>query len=421
MIKNRNLTTITFSLMLLATLLSVFSAAHLAEQTILERLRVNAKLTADIVHESRRLYSDEAVARLKGLSPVEVSNRYLDFEHGIPNPATFTILLGERLTNRHTDQNLQVKMYSDLPFKNRKSRNLDEFAIKAVEQVRLTPGMPFQSIEEINGQRVLRYADPMIMQPSCVNCHVTHPDSPKRDWVVGDVRGVLEVTQSISSSPDSFQSLFLIRTLFIAIGSFSIVAILLMLIRNYREKQQQKQNLKAKTEQLEQQALTDALTGIPNRRRFDQDIAAAWGYCSRNDRPLSIGLIDIDYFKRFNDSLGHPEGDKCLQQIAACLKNQLKRPVDLVARYGGEEFALLLPETDYEGAVRVLDNLQQAINALQIPHPDSPIASHVTASFSMITVSSVRQHSLQTVMKQVDEALYQAKQQGRNRQISLKI
>ena len=163
--------------------------------------------------------------------------------HGIPNPATFTILLGERLTNRHTDQNLQVKMYSDLPFKNRKSRNLDEFAIKAVEQVRLTPGMPFQSIEEINGQRVLRYADPMIMQPSCVNCHVTHPDSPKRDWVVGDVRGVLEVTQSISSSPDSFQSLFLIRTLFIAIGSFSIVAILLMLIRNYREKQQQKQNL----------------------------------------------------------------------------------------------------------------------------------------------------------------------------------
>ncbi len=407
--------------MLLATLMSVFSAAHLAEQTLLERLQINAKLAADIVHEARKLYSSEAVDRLKSLSSVEVSNRYLDFAHGIPNPATFTILLGERLTANHADLNLHVKMYSDLPFKNRESRNLDDFAREAVEQVRRSPGSPFQSIETLNGNRVLRYADPMIMQQSCVNCHVVHPDSPKRDWKVGDVRGVLEVTQSINGGRRSFQSLFLIRILFVVIGLFSIAAILVMLIRNRREKQQQRQNLKDKTAQLEQQALTDALTQIPNRRRFDQETAAAWGNCSRNGRPLSIGLIDIDYFKRFNDNLGHPEGDKCLQQIAACLRNQLKRPVDLVARYGGEEFALLLPETDYEGAVRVLGNLHQALDALQIPHPASPIANHVTASFSMITVRAVKQQELQSVMKQVDEALYSAKEQGRNRQITRQI
>ena len=417
MIKNRSLTTITGLLLLSASLLSIFAAAHLAQQSINERIESNARLIANVVHESRKLYSDEVVNRIRDIPAIEISNRYRDYSHGIPNPATFTILLGARLTEKNAANNVTIRIYSDLPFYNRKHRKLDSFSKEAIKQTKTNPDQAYKLISVKNGVDVFRYAEPMIMQKSCVDCHAVHPDSPKKDWAIGEVRGVLEISQPISNDNQSFKSIYLTRSFLTTIAIFIIVAIIIMLFRNAREKSLHIDNVKKSTEQLQKEAMTDVLTGIANRRNFDISLQDNWRNQQLNERPLSIGFIDIDYFKQYNDTLGHTQGDNCLKQVTLCISQQLNRPIDLVARYGGEEFALLLPDTNYQGCVLVIENLRQAINNLNIPHPDSPIKDHVTVSLGSITIEYSCNLSIQTAMKKADEALYEAKANGRNQAV----
>lgn len=177
--------------------------------------------------------------------------------------------------------------------------------------------------------------------------------------------------------------------------------------------------LEAANHELSLMVKIDGLTQIANRRHFDQHLSDNWKRLARSKQPLSLIMCDVDYFKRFNDSYGHPEGDKVLENIAAILKQVAKRPDDLPARYGGEEFAIILPNTDLIGAMQVAEKIRQDVLALRINHIGSSVNAFVTLSLGIATVTpneiaeSVR--SPQDLILIADRALYQAKHGGRNR------
>jgi diguanylate cyclase (GGDEF)-like protein len=173
--------------------------------------------------------------------------------------------------------------------------------------------------------------------------------------------------------------------------------------------------LKAQSELLHAQAFIDGLTGIANRRRFNEALAAEWRRCRRNGSALALLMIDIDHFKLLNDHYGHPAGDACLQSVALVLKEYLGRSHDLVARYGGEEFVCLLPDSNLAGARGKAEALRLAIQGLGIPHETSPTADVVTISIGVAAWIPDGETSHDHLLAAADAALYAAKKGGRNR------
>jgi two-component system, chemotaxis family, response regulator WspR len=166
--------------------------------------------------------------------------------------------------------------------------------------------------------------------------------------------------------------------------------------------------------ELQKLAALDGLTGIANRRRFDEAIGIEWQRARRRQAPLSLLMCDVDHFKNYNDSLGHPAGDLCLKKTAAVLTGQLKRPADLAARYGGEEFAILLPETDLEGALKLAEDCRLHLERLAQRHPDAPCGT-VTMSIGVASALPAEGGSIEALVEAADGALYEAKRGGRNR------
>jgi diguanylate cyclase (GGDEF)-like protein len=175
--------------------------------------------------------------------------------------------------------------------------------------------------------------------------------------------------------------------------------------------------LAAANRELENLSRQDGLTGIANRRHFDTYLLTEIKRASRERQPLSLILADVDYFKAYNDRYGHQAGDDCLRRVASALKAVGKRPADLAARYGGEEFAMVLPSTAMEGAVDVAKSLARAIDALEIPHDRSGVSAKLTLSQGIASLVPVHDTTPESVIELADQALYQAKQQGRNRYI----
>lgn len=173
--------------------------------------------------------------------------------------------------------------------------------------------------------------------------------------------------------------------------------------------------LKRYQDMLASQALLDGLTGIPNRRRFDETLQMEWHRAQRTGSEISLLMIDIDHFKRYNDTYGHLAGDDCLTSVARTMAKVVHRGGDLVTRYGGEEFACILPETGSSGTRKVADKIRAAINALQIPHADSPVAPYVTVSIGGCTTRPDDHHSHEQLVACADRSLYRAKQAGRDR------
>lgn len=173
--------------------------------------------------------------------------------------------------------------------------------------------------------------------------------------------------------------------------------------------------LKLQNDYLRNLASLDGLTGIANRRIFDERLASAWRQACRASTPLSLLMIDIDCFKQFNDHFGHLQGDQCLKRVASALATSVGRPYDLVARYGGEEFICLLPDTDTAGALQIAQNLQAQIESLQIEHPASTAADLITLSIGAATVQPALHTDSSQLLQAADAELYKAKHAGRNR------
>ena len=172
--------------------------------------------------------------------------------------------------------------------------------------------------------------------------------------------------------------------------------------------------LKAHSDLLRQWVYLDGLTGAYNRRCFDERLASEWARAQRNGGALSVVLLDVDLFKRYNDHYGHQAGDDCLRRVAACLRQSTKRPADLVARYGGEEFVCLLPETPLQGAMDFARQLGEAVAALGIEHACSSVAGVVTVSLGVCSKPSDASGTAQALLREADAQLYIAKSRGRN-------
>lgn len=167
--------------------------------------------------------------------------------------------------------------------------------------------------------------------------------------------------------------------------------------------------------QLQTLSQQDALTGLANRRHLDEMIKSEWNRSMRYRTPLTVMMIDIDYFKNYNDSLGHPEGDRCLKRIADSIAKIAARSGDLAARYGGEEFILVFAMTDQDQAIKQAEVLLHLIQNLAIHHPTSAVADHVTVSIGIASTIPRLNQNLQDFIKSADLALYRAKDCGRNR------
>ncbi len=173
--------------------------------------------------------------------------------------------------------------------------------------------------------------------------------------------------------------------------------------------------LKLMTDMLEAMAWLDGLTGIPNRRRFDDALETEWKRALRLGTSLSVIMADVDYFKNYNDQYGHDAGDICLKRVASALAGEVTRPADLVARYGGEEFILLAPETDADGAQVLAEHVRCGVERLNLPHEYSNVAPCVTISVGYASMVPARLASAAALVQTADNMLYYAKRLGRNR------
>ncbi len=174
------------------------------------------------------------------------------------------------------------------------------------------------------------------------------------------------------------------------------------------------QQLQVDNQILHTLAVQDGLTGIPNRRAFDEKLVYEWRLGRREQSLLTVVICDVDHFKIFNDTYGHLVGDECLKTIAEMLDTEVKRPADMVARFGGEEFALILPNTELEGALYLLEGIRSTLRSRAINHTNSPTGPYVSLSFGLAQVVPCKNIETIDLLRAADSALYQAKTKGRD-------
>ncbi len=177
----------------------------------------------------------------------------------------------------------------------------------------------------------------------------------------------------------------------------------------------QKAELEFLNDELKKQASTDALTGLFNRHMMGSNLVNLWNTMARDQSSIAIILLDIDYFKKYNDKYGHQQGDECLKSVAKLIIASLHREADIPIRYGGEEFLVILPLTDVPGAVLVAENIKNAIEKEKIEHENSEIKKHLTISVGVAGTTPTNAINLDDLIEQADKALYKSKEEGRNR------
>ncbi len=210
---------------------------------------------------------------------------------------------------------------------------------------------------------------------------------------------------------------------YIIMGAFFVYLILLFNNkRHLRAKEKLERIIKERTVEIERQkkkleelATQDSLTGVFNKRKFNEVFNHEWKRAERNGRYIGILMVDVDFFKQYNDTYGHQAGDEALRKVAHAIKSVVKRPADFVARYGGEEFIVLLPETDPEGVKAVGEKIRRAVENLKIPHEKSTVSEYLTVSVGAISVIPRKDFLFSLLIKAADDALYESKRNGRNR------
>ena len=178
--------------------------------------------------------------------------------------------------------------------------------------------------------------------------------------------------------------------------------------------EKEKEELLSLNKELDRQASTDGLTGVANRRYLNEFVEREWARSIRENTMISVIMVDLDFFKAYNDNYGHLAGDECLKQVARQMKSNIKRPADLVARYGGEEFAIILPNTDVEGAEVIAEACRKSVEDLAIVHGASAVSSFVTVSLGVAGSREAQGRAATDLFAGADSALYKAKQLGRN-------
>lgn len=228
--------------------------------------------------------------------------------------------------------------------------------------------------------------------------------------IAAALRGSAEMATILSGSPIQ-QASFMVATLIPMVLALGLV----LMAEERAGAELQEANRK-----LEELSVTDALTGLSNRRHFDRLLASEWSRSARRGSPFAVLMIDVDLFKRFNDRYGHPAGDACLRSIAEVLKAFTRRSGDVAARYGGEEFVVVYSDMPPDVAARMVESIRQGVEGLAIPHEDSPVG-RVTLSIGVATMIASREARPEALVQRADEMLYEAKSGGRNATRSAQI
>ncbi|MCJ8297472.1 MAG: diguanylate cyclase [Pseudomonadales bacterium] len=420
----------------LTAVIIYFYLNALANTQVRDTAIKNAQVYLHALAEFRSLYTSEVVVKVKnhGTSHgIEITHDYKDKENAIPLPATLSMMLGSRLGG--SESGVSSRLYSPYPFPWRVADQglNDEFSRQAWLALQADSSRSYYSFEVYKGKMSLRYARADIMQESCVGCHNSHTDTPKNDWKIGDVRGVLEIITPIDSDIGSVNSmiqhtlLLLILILFLALmGIRSVMKKLnvrsiearqlavqaaqinqkLELEVSYRKEAQQK---------LLEMSLTDGLTGVANRRKFDQELLAEWRRAKRDGTDLSLIMLDVDEFKAYNDNYGHQSGDEVLSALAVAINDNVQRITDHFCRYGGEEFVLLLANTSSQEAQQLAKKVRLCVEQLALQHSYSKTSKVVTISLGLATLKPAAGSCAEELIKAADVALYAAKDAGRNR------
>jgi len=262
----------------------------------------------------------------------------------------------------------------------------------------------YKEMAQISGKPYYRYMAPLYLETECMKCHEANGNE------IGDIRGGISVSIPASSIDDFIgQRLERLKRSHVFIAVTGVIALLIA----YWAQSRLTRRLSRVKSHL-QLAYLDSLTLLPNRRYYDAFLRREWKRASRHHYPLSMIMIDIDYFKSYNDSLGHMEGDQCLRQVARTLRRYFRRSGDLIARYGGEEFCVVAA-CDSVQIAQLADILRMAVEMMQMPHPNSKISKYVTISLGVATMVATEKVECGELLHRADQALYLAKQAGRNR------
>jgi len=322
---------------------------------------------------------------------LQVSNRDIVATGGLQltlvNPAFMTRMISE-LANEQGDVKFHMTSLKPINPQNKPSV-WERAGLLAFEN---NQTQEYYDAGKVNGVKSFSYMAPLVTNKSCLQCH------EKQGYKEGDIRGGVSVTFPITQKNNG--ALIISHLLMLCAGVLVLAGFGNRIVKL--------------TDSLKKQSNIDGLTQIANRRFFDQTLHREWLRSRRLKSPLSLIMCDIDYFKLYNDTYGHQEGDKCLKKVAQALQDVAKRPTDLAARYGGEEFVIILPETPSEGATVVAEQVREAVESLKIQHSSSDIAEYVTISLGIATRTLTQVSAENELIENADKALYASKENGRN-------
>lgn len=256
----------------------------------------------------------------------------------------------------------------------------------------------------INGLSYYRYMAPLQVEQNCISCH------QQQGYKEGELRGGISVSIP-SASIDAFVNERL-EHLTITHAIVALVGLIVLLLSHLAQARLSQRLDKAQSRL--QLAYLDSLTLLPNRRYYDAFVKREWKRALRHQYPISMIMIDIDFFKLYNDNLGHIEGDHCLRQVARTLKRFFRRPGDLIARYGGEEFCVVAA-CDAEQIMVLAEILRKSVESMRLPHPASKVSAFVTISLGVASIVPGDDQAFEHLLHCADQALYDAKASGRNR------
>ncbi len=388
---------------------------QLSESLIEAQALQTAQMSSIILNKSIRYYSENVVQRVKSLPDAQVTSDYKNIEGAIPIPVTFTIELGEFFSQENNNTNF--RLYSNYPFPKRRDTggSRDKFEEDAIAFLEQNPDRVFYRKEQNEDNWIFRYAEPVVMESSCVQCHNSLPNSPKKDWKVGDVRGVLSISQPLDTTIlVAKQGLSKIIITLCSIIGLAFLGILFIFNRLNYINEELDRKVRQQTAELQYLTTVDSLTKLYNRRHFDTFIEQEWNRLKRLQQPLTLIMIDVDYFKKYNDTYGHQAGDRCLIEVAREIKQLTKRAGEFAARYGGEEFVIVLPNTDINHGFVLAEKLQDNISRANLIHESSLVAKQITLSMGITSIIPQNNIPLYQLIEWADRALFEAKDKGRN-------
>lgn len=407
--------TLLFMLMAIVSLIAIKKLQYSASTALAAR---TAAVLVSTINQARTSYSQNAVAKLRAHPDISIQSQYHQKQYAVPNPATFAIELGEAISA--PEKGLILHTYSNHPFVSRSTNGGPQDDFQKVALAKLTLQNPvFERVEMIGDKNVLRHAEAIFMEESCIDCHNKHPASPKKDWRVGDLRGAVDISIPLSGDDEDItKTVQYAYVIFIAFSMLGFVSMLVTLRRAGNLSNELELKVQQRTNTLNQLARTDALTLIANRRHFEEFGMQVFNANTSINWPMALLIYDLDHFKNVNDTYGHDAGDECLRAVASAVNDALRDNNDFHARIGGEEFAVILPnvtKTELEKVmVRILANVRQ----VSLPCNAN---LQITCSIGATLIEFSSTITLKEVMSTADKALYQAKQNGRNQACFIEV